>query len=91
MKTLKTFLLVAFFLPLLTACPTQFTMPENATIDKKFIGTWEGKHFDKKSGQLRKWTQTRKDDGTYSIQLKYFDKNEKLLSQTIETGHWWIK
>ncbi|MEN8177975.1 MAG: hypothetical protein ABFS39_05080 [Pseudomonadota bacterium] len=91
MKTLKAFLLALFFLPLLFGCSAKFTIPENASIDANFIGKWEGKHFDEKSGYLKKWVQTRKGDGTYTIHLKFFDKNDKFLSESAETGYWWIK
>lgn len=91
MKTLKAVFLLLLFVPILFSCSTKFTIPANATIDTEFIGKWEGKHFDEKSEYWRKWVQNRNSDGTYTIHLRYYDKNEKLLSDTVETGYWWIQ
>ena len=91
MKTLKTVLLLSLFLPILFGCSSKFAIPENATIDANFIGKWEGKHFDEKSGHWKKWIQIRKSDGTYTLHLKYYDKKDKFLSGTVETGYWWIQ
>ena len=91
MKMLKAVLLLLLFLPSIWSCTAKFAIPENAIIGKNFIGKWEGQHSDKKSGILRKWDQTRNSDGTYSIHLKYYDKENKYLKDTVETGYWWIQ
>lgn len=90
MKTLKAVLLLSLILPILFGCSSKFTIPENATFNRNFVGTWEGKHLDEKSGHWKKWSQQRKNDGTYTLQSKYYDKNEKFLKDTVETGYWWI-
>ena len=91
MKTLKTILVILFFVTVLIGCAAKYTIPENVAYDAEFIGMWEGKHVDEISGHWRKWVQTRKGDGTYTIHMKFYDKNEKLLSESEETGYWWIK
>lgn len=91
MKYLKTIFLSLVIFPMLIGCSTKYTIPDNAVIDANFVGSWEGKHYSEDTEHWRKWVQNRKSDGTYTIQLKYFDKNNDLLSQTTKTGYWWIQ
>ncbi|MDJ0807591.1 MAG: hypothetical protein QNJ78_12245, partial [Gammaproteobacteria bacterium] len=65
--------------------------PENAIHDKSFVGKWQGKHLDAKTGSVKKWVQIRKDDGTYIIQFDHYDNKGKLLGKSNETGYWWIE
>jgi len=91
MKTSKTISLLLVIFPILIGCSTKYTIPDNAEIDVNFVGSWEGKHYNKETEHWKKWIQKRKSDGTYTIHLKYFDKNEDLLSETIAAGYWWIQ
>ena len=45
MQTLKTLLLVSFYILLLLGCSTKFPIPENSTFDVNFIGKWEGDDY----------------------------------------------
>lgn len=87
----RTLLLLLYLITTLYGCAANFTMPEGATTDAKFVGKWEGKHFNEESGYWRKWLQTRNANGTYNLTLKYYDKSEKYLETKEVTGYWWIQ
>ncbi|MBM9606250.1 hypothetical protein [Desulfopila inferna] len=91
MKALKTLLLFLCFSITAMGCVAKYTIPVGGTNDLRFVGQWEGKHFNEKGGYWRKWEQNRHPDGTYKLVLKYYDKSDKFLNRKVETGYWWLQ
>lgn len=82
-----------FFLIFLTinllGCSAITAVNQRSYIDVKLIGVWEGEYVEE-SGTVKKWTQIRNADGTYTIDFSFTGLNGTVRNFT-ESGKWWIK
>ncbi|WP_293005272.1 hypothetical protein [Nitrosomonas sp.] len=82
-----------FFLMLLTisllGCNAITAINQRSFIDVKLIGVWEGEYVEE-SGTVKKWTQIRNADGTYTIDFSFTELDDTTKSFT-ESGRWWVK
>ncbi len=82
-----------FFLMLLTVsllgCSAIAVVNQRSFIDVKLIGVWEGEYVEE-SGTVKKWTQIRNADGTYTIEFSFTELDDTVKSFT-ESGRWWVK
>ena len=53
------------------------------------IGVWKGEYLEE-GGTLKRWTQTRDADGTYTIEFSFAETNGTIKHFT-ELGRWWIQ
>lgn len=58
-------------------------------LDVKLIGVWTGEYLEE-GGTLKRWTQTRNADGTYTIEFSFTVADDTSRGFT-ESGRWWIK
>lgn len=72
----------------LSGCDVLTKAKQRPYIDVKLIGVWKGEHKEK-GGTVKSWTQTRKADGTYTIEFSFTEINGRVQSFT-ESGRWWI-
>ncbi len=73
----------------LFACSTVADNSHPQQIDDKLIGIWTGE-YDEEDGTTRSWTQTRKANGTYSIDFIFMEP-DGAINRLTETGQWWVK
>lgn len=82
-----------FFLIFLTisllGCSAITAVNQRSFIDVKLIGVWEGEYVEE-SGTVKRWTQTRNADGTYTIDFSFTGLDGAVRNFT-ESGKWWIK
>ena len=88
MKSSNLFLFL-LILTLSTNCNRNSCKPKTGIIDLKFVGIWKGEEISKNNTLLRSWTQTRKKNGTYSIEMVEY-KNGKVLNKQTENGYRYI-
>lgn len=78
--------LLLFFLP---GCGTIIASKQQPFIDVKLIGVWSGE-FLEEGGLLKRWTQIRNADGSYTIDFSFTDSSGESQHFT-ESGRWWIE
>ncbi len=81
--------LVVLLMIILSGCEAVPTASQRGKVDDKLIGAWEGEYLEK-DGTLKKWTQTRKEDGTYRIEFRFVEP-DGTVNRFSELGLWWIK
>ena len=85
---MKLIITVLFTIALL-GCETVPKDPQQLQIDSKLIGIWEGEYLEK-DGAIKKWTQTRKENGTYLIEFQFVEP-DGTSNHFSENGQWWIQ
>lgn len=87
-KTVKNFFAVTLLFFFLNSCGI-ITASKQPFIDVKLIGVWSGEILEK-GGLLKRWTQIRNADGSYSIDFSFTDPSGESMHFT-ESGRWWIE
>lgn len=82
-------LLFMFLTTSLFSCTAITTANQRPFIDVKLIGVWKGEYLEE-GGAIKKWTQTRNADGTYTIDFSFTELDGATKSFT-ELGKWWVK
>ena len=82
-------ILAVLFATALSGCETMSKDYQQSSVNDRLIGIWEGEYTEK-DGAIKSWAQTRKADGTYSIDF-IFTEPDGAVSRFTETGQWWIK
>ncbi|SET02366.1 hypothetical protein SAMN05216326_10988 [Nitrosomonas marina] len=85
---MKKFLLMLIMAGL-SGCETVPDKYQQSHTDNRLVGTWTGEYVEQ-DGSVRSWTQTRKVDGTYSIEFLFMEPDGTIERQT-ETGRWWTQ
>ncbi|MGZ0018359.1 hypothetical protein [Nitrosomonas sp. wSCUT-2] len=88
-KLVKRFSAVILLLCTLSGCVSQITTDQKPFIDVKLVGVWTGE-FLEEGGVLKRWTQTRNADGSYTIDFSFTDAKGESTYFT-ESGRWWIE
>jgi hypothetical protein len=65
------------------------TISDDQATFEKLVGIWEGETL-RKDGTLKKWIQTRTNDGEYRIEFKGYE-NGAFIGSSVEDGKWWIE
>lgn len=73
---------------LLSGCEAITAASQRPFIDVKLIGVWKGEHTEP-GGTIKRWTQTRNADGTYTIEFGFTELNG-VTKHFTESGRWWI-
>lgn len=55
-----------------------------------FVAVWAGERKGKREGIIKKWTQTRNEDGTYELRFNVFE-NGVPMDTSLEKGKWWLE
>lgn len=82
-------LFLPFIVTALLGCHAITNHTQRPSLDVKLIGVWSGEYLEE-GGTIKRWTQTRNADGTYSIDFSFTAADETTKSFT-ESGRWWIK
>ncbi|SFK28054.1 hypothetical protein SAMN05216302_100377 [Nitrosomonas aestuarii] len=81
--------LIILLLIALLGCEAVPKDAKQTHIDNKLVGVWEGEYLEK-DGTIKKWMQTRKEDGTYRIEFRLVEV-DGTVNRFSELGLWWIK
>ncbi|MBX3616758.1 MAG: hypothetical protein KF839_06330 [Nitrosomonas sp.] len=87
--TVEKIFTMMFLLFFLTGCKTMMATNQQPYIDVKLIGVWSGE-FLETGGLLKRWTQIRNADGSYTVDFSFTGPNGESTYFT-ESGRWWVE